>query len=101
MSMTVPPDDPARGSIVDEWQHGTSVAYQYRKCRCDLCRAWKAAYQRDYRQRKGGGATAIELLSTRAQSKALRALAERYPEQYAELLRDARLALSRDMGIVP
>ncbi len=33
-------------------QHGTSNGYEYNKCRCDECRAWRAAKKRAYREQK-------------------------------------------------
>lgn len=35
-------------------EHGTTKRYKL-KCRCDLCRAANAAYQREYQERKKGG----------------------------------------------
>lgn len=34
-----------------DMQHGDLTMYTYRKCRCDLCRAARAAYNADLRQR--------------------------------------------------
>ncbi|MGP4975835.1 hypothetical protein [Brachybacterium tyrofermentans] len=35
--------------------HGTETAYRKHGCRCDECRAGRAAYQRDYRARLAAG----------------------------------------------
>lgn len=32
--------------------HGTRNAYERKKCRCDLCRAWASANQKAYREKK-------------------------------------------------
>lgn len=85
--------------VVDEYEHGTSLAYQHRKCRCARCREWNASKARELRQRRG--LTPAELLSTRAQYKALRQLAKRHPDEYDQLFRAARQSIALDMGLVP
>lgn len=32
-------------------RHGTPSGYIYKRCRCDACRAWAAAYYQDYKRR--------------------------------------------------
>jgi hypothetical protein len=36
----------------EDFTHGTSSSYSYRKCRCDVCKAGQAKRLRDYRKKK-------------------------------------------------
>jgi hypothetical protein len=35
-------------------EHGTKASYDRQRCRCDACRVANAAYQAEYRARRGG-----------------------------------------------
>ena len=37
-----------------EFRHGTAASYKNHVCRCELCTAANAAYQRDYHRRRKG-----------------------------------------------
>jgi hypothetical protein len=43
---------------MEKWKHGTSTAYDYHKCRCDVCKEWKrvtsAAYYAKNREKIKG-----------------------------------------------
>lgn len=40
------------GDEPDPIPHGTPSGYTWHKCRCSECRAWSAAYRREYRRRQ-------------------------------------------------
>ena len=42
----------ADGAFPYEYKHGTKNMYEIHKCRCELCKAWRAARQRRYIAKK-------------------------------------------------
>ena len=65
----MPPSQDDRRAVQTD-RHGTASGYIYRRCRCDACRAYMAAYWQDYKSRSWRYSTEQRLAKSTAARRA-------------------------------